>query len=79
MSASQVEIAIKTAATNADHKVVHHWCCDPKVALCGHRIKTAWIDPVSERQPDDCLVCLDLIDNDVECSAGCNDRNGIAS
>ena len=41
--------------------VVHYWCCDEKVALCGV--------PLAEDvdEPTTCVVCIDLDEEEAPC------------
>lgn len=54
--------------------LVHHWCCDRTVALCGTPLREAWVDEDATCGPEHCAMCVEVIKSGVECSPGCFER-----
>ena len=71
MSVASLPI-LAPVATAEDDDLIHTYCCDPNVALCGlYDPDGHWVDQVDPT--DECVVCVDLEDG--PCAAlDCPDR-----
>lgn len=67
---TQTDVMPATAVTDDGPDLLHVFCCDPDVALCGTDVRDCEVEPPVERSDmSDCVVCLDLEERDGYCQA----------
>lgn len=59
-------VAYRTEGSN--DAIIHVWCCDPDLALCGKDVSAE--PEVPDGFGIDCVVCIDLEDQPCTCPIG---------